>query len=95
MKALSIKQLLIVNPSDNGLFGGFVNGDAFNATFNKPSPTIVGLIVAIYEGRYWSNIALTSTSQQGQWAVSSDQSFRLFSANTLAERRALVEVSLS
>ena len=37
--------------SDNGLLGGIVGGNAFNATFDTPSPTIIGLIVAIYEGK--------------------------------------------
>lgn len=36
---------------DNGLLGGLVGGNAFNETFHSPSPTIIGLIVAIYEGR--------------------------------------------
>ncbi|MCJ1236346.1 hypothetical protein MMC14_004327, partial [Varicellaria rhodocarpa] len=36
---------------DNGVLGGLVNGTAFNDTFNTPNPTIVGLIVAIYEGK--------------------------------------------
>ena len=36
---------------DNGVLGGLVNGTAFNDTFDTPSPTIIGLIVAIYEGK--------------------------------------------
>lgn len=36
---------------DNGLLGGLVNGDAFNSTFNKPSQTLIGTIVSIYNGR--------------------------------------------
>ena len=43
-------KLLTSSPSDNGLLGGLVTGDAFNTTFNTPSSTIIGLIVAIYEG---------------------------------------------
>ncbi|TDZ54588.1 Sugar transporter STL1 [Colletotrichum trifolii] len=34
---------------DNGLMGGLVNAPAFNTTFNSPDPTMIGLIVAIYE----------------------------------------------
>ncbi|RDW60651.1 hypothetical protein BP6252_12034 [Coleophoma cylindrospora] len=34
---------------DNGLMGGLVNSTAFTNTFGAPSPTITGLIVAIYE----------------------------------------------
>ncbi|TGO61566.1 hypothetical protein BCON_0026g00100 [Botryotinia convoluta] len=34
---------------DNGLMGGLVNATGFKDTFNNPDPTIVGLIVAIYE----------------------------------------------
>ena len=45
-----MKKLLTSTPSDNGLLGGLVTGDAFNTTFNTPSSTIIGLIVAIYEG---------------------------------------------
>lgn len=40
--------------SDNGVLGGLVGEKSFNSTFNTPSPTIIGLIVAIYEG--WSPI---------------------------------------
>lgn len=42
--------------SDNGLMGGLVGGNAFNDTFDTPSPKIIGLIVAIYEGvlHLWS-----------------------------------------
>ena len=36
---------------DNGLMGGLVNQAAFNTTFDTPSATIIGLIVAIYEGK--------------------------------------------
>lgn len=35
---------------DNGLMGGMVNGKAFNDTFGNPDATMVGVIVAIYEG---------------------------------------------
>ncbi|KAK6371803.1 uncharacterized protein PV06_08400 [Exophiala oligosperma] len=45
---------------DNGLFGGFVNGAAFNDTFHTPSPTIIGLIVAIYEVGCFLGSVLTS-----------------------------------
>ncbi|KAF7946202.1 hypothetical protein EAE96_009205 [Botrytis aclada] len=34
---------------DNGLMGGLVNATGFKDTFKNPDPTIVGLIVAIYE----------------------------------------------
>ncbi|KAE9963023.1 hypothetical protein BLS_009764 [Venturia inaequalis] len=34
---------------DNGLMGGLVNGTAFKDTFNSPSSTMIGVIVAIYE----------------------------------------------
>ncbi|QDS76990.1 hypothetical protein FKW77_005892 [Venturia effusa] len=34
---------------DNGLMGGLVNGTAFKDTFDTPSSTMVGVIVAIYE----------------------------------------------
>lgn len=46
-----IEEPLTSSPSDNGLLGGLVTGDAFNTTFNTPSSTIIGLIVAIYEGK--------------------------------------------
>lgn len=36
---------------DNGLFGGFVDGEAFLNSFDHPSPTIIGVIVGIYESR--------------------------------------------
>ena len=36
---------------DNGVMGGLVNQKAFNTTFNTPDATMIGLIVAIYEGR--------------------------------------------
>lgn len=36
---------------DNGLLGGLVNGDAFNNTFDKPSQTMIGTIVSIYNSR--------------------------------------------
>ena len=35
---------------DNGVMGGLVNQPAFNNTFESPDATMVGLIVAIYEG---------------------------------------------
>ena len=35
---------------DNGVMGGLVNQAAFNTTFNTPDATMIGLIVAIYEG---------------------------------------------
>lgn len=38
---------------DNGLLGGLVNGDAFNSTFNKPSQTMIGTIVSIYNSRFY------------------------------------------
>ncbi|KAI9642756.1 hypothetical protein NHQ30_008488 [Ciborinia camelliae] len=34
---------------DNGLMGGLVNSTGFKDTFDNPTPTITGLIVAIYE----------------------------------------------
>ncbi|TVY28376.1 Sugar transporter STL1 [Lachnellula hyalina] len=34
---------------DNGLMGGLVNSNSFTNTFSHPSPTITGLIVAIYD----------------------------------------------
>jgi hypothetical protein len=34
---------------DNGLFGGFVEDNSFKDAFGNLSPTIVGLIVSIYE----------------------------------------------
>lgn len=34
---------------DNGLMGGLVGAPAFNKTFNKPSPNMIGTIVAIFE----------------------------------------------
>ena len=35
---------------DNGVMGGLVNQPAFNTTFGTPNATMIGLIVAIYEG---------------------------------------------
>jgi len=35
---------------DNGVMGGLVNQPAFINTFNNPGPTMVGLIVSLYEG---------------------------------------------
>lgn len=40
---------------DNGLMGGLVGATAFNDTFNKPGATMIGLIVAIYEGMKFSS----------------------------------------
>lgn len=40
---------------DNGLMGGLVGAPAFNGTFNTPGAEMVGLIVAIYEGKCNSN----------------------------------------
>ena len=37
---------------DNGVMGGLVNQAAFNTTFHTPDATLIGLIVAIYEGTY-------------------------------------------
>lgn len=34
---------------DNGLMGGLIDTPAFKDTFNSPSSTMTGLIVAIYE----------------------------------------------
>ncbi|EHK96711.1 putative Sugar transporter STL1 [Glarea lozoyensis 74030] len=34
---------------DNGLMGGLVEASTFKKTFDNPSPTITGLMVAIYE----------------------------------------------
>ena len=45
-----MSSLANVSNSDNGLLGGLVGGNAFNDTFDTPSATIIGLIVAIYEG---------------------------------------------
>ncbi|ESZ89878.1 sugar transporter STL1 [Sclerotinia borealis F-4128] len=43
---------------DNGLMGGLVNSTGFKNTFENPSPTITGLIVAIYEiGCFLGSIA--------------------------------------
>ncbi|TVY12510.1 Sugar transporter STL1 [Lachnellula arida] len=45
---------------DNGLMGGLVNSKSFTNTFNNPSPTITGLIVAIYEVGCFLGSVLTS-----------------------------------
>ena len=37
---------------DNGLMGGLIDTPAFKATFDSPSSTMTGLIVAIYEGMF-------------------------------------------
>ena len=50
---------------DNGLMGGLVNSDAFDATFDHPSNTITGLIVAIYEvGCFFGSIATAIFGEQ-------------------------------
>lgn len=36
---------------DNGLMGGLVGAPAFNRTFHKPSATMIGTIVAIFESQ--------------------------------------------
>lgn len=36
---------------DNGLMGGLVDAPAFNDTFDNPSATMIGTIVAIFESR--------------------------------------------
>jgi MFS family permease len=43
---------------DNGALGSLITTTAFNNTFNKPGPTIVGLLVAILEvGAFFGSIA--------------------------------------
>jgi MFS family permease len=50
---------------DNGLMGGLVNSDAFDATFDHPSNTITGLIVAIYEvGCFLGSVATAIFGEQ-------------------------------
>jgi hypothetical protein len=75
--------------SDNGLLGGLVGGTAFNTTFNTPSPTIIGLIVAIYEGKRLLGNIRTNTDSQGQLDASSDRSQHLSSENSWADAKAL------
>lgn len=43
---------------DNGLMGGLVGAPAFNKTFNKPSPNMIGTIVAIFESKICHNACL-------------------------------------
>ncbi|KAN0107903.1 putative hexose carrier protein [Hyaloscypha variabilis] len=50
---------------DNGLMGGLVNSTAFTTTFNHPSPTITGLIVAIYEvGCFLGSVCVSLFGEQ-------------------------------
>ncbi|KAE9377523.1 sugar transporter-like protein [Stipitochalara longipes BDJ] len=50
---------------DNGLMGGLVNSTAFKTTFNSPSPTITGLIVAIYEvGCFLGSVCVSLFGEQ-------------------------------
>ncbi|PQE09614.1 sugar transporter STL1 protein [Rutstroemia sp. NJR-2017a WRK4] len=50
---------------DNGLMGGLVNSTGFNHTFHNPSPTITGLIVAIYEvGCFLGSVATSIFGEQ-------------------------------
>ncbi|KAH8778025.1 sugar transporter-like protein [Hyaloscypha finlandica] len=50
---------------DNGLMGGLVNSTAFKTSFNSPSPTITGLIVAIYEvGCFAGSVAVSLFGEQ-------------------------------
>jgi hypothetical protein len=50
MEVLAKYKLLTVAGYDNGVMGGLVNQPAFINTFNNPGPTMVGLIVSLYEG---------------------------------------------
>jgi hypothetical protein len=36
---------------DNGLMGGLVNTSAFKDTFDSPDADMIGVIVAIFEGK--------------------------------------------
>lgn len=47
---------------DNGLFGGFVEGESFQVTFGRPRPAIVGLIVGIYESACGPSLPLSRLS---------------------------------
>jgi len=50
---------------DNGLMGGLVNSPAFTKTFDSPSPTITGLIVAIYEvGCFFGSVSTSIFGEQ-------------------------------
>ncbi|CZR59450.1 related to sugar transporter [Phialocephala subalpina] len=50
---------------DNGLMGGLVNSTAFKDTFDSPSATITGLIVAIYEvGCFFGSVATALFGEQ-------------------------------
>jgi hypothetical protein len=38
---------------DNGLMGGLVNTTAFKDTFDSPDSDMIGVIVAIYESKFY------------------------------------------
>ncbi|CAF9903886.1 MAG: hypothetical protein GOMPHAMPRED_000597 [Gomphillus americanus] len=54
--ALTCNSFLLIG-FDNGVLGGVINQPAFNATFNSPDATTLGLIVSLYEGKERKGVA--------------------------------------
>jgi hypothetical protein len=74
---------------DNRINDYLVNGQAFNDTFGNPGATMIGLIVAIYEGKSPSSLVDHLLSDNRQLDVSSVLSPQRRSVSRLVVARAL------